>query len=140
MSNSLLIHGLQPARLLCLQGSPGKTTGVGCHFLHQGIFPIQRLNPSLYVSCTDRQVLYWWRQLGSPSLYGFAYSGHFISMALLLLLNLFSPLDFIQRLFQQNPKKVTALNQIGTILSFYIEGKLCSFIYKEKQVNVITIK
>ena len=24
--------------------SPGKTTGVGCHFLLQGIFPIQRLN------------------------------------------------------------------------------------------------
>ena len=44
MSNSLLIHGLQPARLLCPWGSPGKTTGVRCHFLHQGIFPIKRLN------------------------------------------------------------------------------------------------
>ena len=27
--------------------SPGKTTGVGCHALFQGIFPIQGSNPSL---------------------------------------------------------------------------------------------
>ena len=27
--------------------SPGKNTGVGCHFLFQGIFPTQGLNPSL---------------------------------------------------------------------------------------------
>ena len=27
--------------------SPGKNTGVGCHFLLLGIFPIQRLNPGL---------------------------------------------------------------------------------------------
>ena len=25
-------HGLQPARLLCPWDSPGKNTGVGCHF------------------------------------------------------------------------------------------------------------
>ena len=30
---------LQPARLLCPWDSPGKNTGVGCHFLLQGIFP-----------------------------------------------------------------------------------------------------
>ena len=34
-------------RLLCLWESPGKNTGVGCHFLLLGIFPIQRLNPGL---------------------------------------------------------------------------------------------
>ena len=28
-------HGLQPARLLCPWDSPGKNTGVGCHFLLQ---------------------------------------------------------------------------------------------------------
>ena len=28
-------HGLQPASLLCLRDSPGKNTGVGCHFLHR---------------------------------------------------------------------------------------------------------
>ena len=35
--------------------SPGKNTGVGCHFLLQGIFPTQGWNPSL-LHC--RQTLY----------------------------------------------------------------------------------
>ena len=30
-----------PARFLCPWDSPGKNTGVGCHFLLQGIFPAQ---------------------------------------------------------------------------------------------------
>ena len=30
-----------------VHGSPGKNTGVGCHFLLQGIFPTQGLNPHL---------------------------------------------------------------------------------------------
>ena len=34
---------------------PGKNTGVGCHFLLQGTFPIQGLNPGL-LHC--RQTLY----------------------------------------------------------------------------------
>ena len=33
VSDSLQSHGLKPAWLLCLWGSPGKNTGVGCHFL-----------------------------------------------------------------------------------------------------------
>ena len=32
-------------RLLCPWNSPGKNTGVGCHFLLQGIFLIQRSSP-----------------------------------------------------------------------------------------------
>ena len=40
-------HGLQPARLLCPWDFPGKSTGVGCHFLLQGIFLTQGLNPYL---------------------------------------------------------------------------------------------
>ena len=40
-------HGLQPTRLLCPWNSPGRNTAVGCHFLLQGIFPTQGLNPSL---------------------------------------------------------------------------------------------
>ena len=47
VSNSLWPHGLQPTRLLPPWDSPGKTTGVGCHFLLQGIFPTQGLNPGL---------------------------------------------------------------------------------------------
>ena len=41
--------------LLCPWDSPGKNTGVGCHFLFRGIFPTQRLNPGL-LYC--RQTLY----------------------------------------------------------------------------------
>ena len=48
-------HGLQPIRLLCPWISPGQNTGVGSHFLLQGIFPTQGLNPGL-LHC--RQVLY----------------------------------------------------------------------------------
>ena len=36
---------------------PGKITGVGCHFLLQGIFPTQRLNPCLLIG---RRILYHW--------------------------------------------------------------------------------
>ena len=41
MSDSLGRYGLKPTRLLCLWDFPGKNTGVGCHFLLQGIFQIQ---------------------------------------------------------------------------------------------------
>ena len=37
-------NGRQPARLLCPWDFPGKNTGVGCHFLVQGIFSTQGLN------------------------------------------------------------------------------------------------
>ena len=48
-------HGWWPARLLCPWDFPGKNTGVGCHFLLQGIFPAQGFNPGL-LHC--RQTLY----------------------------------------------------------------------------------
>ena len=48
VSDFLRSHRLYPARLLCPLHSPGKNTGVGCHFLLQGIFPTQRLNTSLF--------------------------------------------------------------------------------------------
>jgi len=35
VSNSVRPHGLQPTRLLRPWDSPGKNTGVGCHFLLQ---------------------------------------------------------------------------------------------------------
>ena len=46
-SDSLWHHGLKPIRLLHPWDFPGKNTGVGCHFLLQGIFPTQGLNPGL---------------------------------------------------------------------------------------------
>ena len=47
VSNSLWPYGLQPARLLCPWNSPGRTTGVGCYFLLQGIFLTQGWNSGL---------------------------------------------------------------------------------------------
>ena len=44
MSDTLQPHGCNPARLLYPLDSPGKNTGVGCHFLLQGIFPTQGLD------------------------------------------------------------------------------------------------
>ena len=40
-------HRRQPTRLCCPWDSPGKNTGVGCHFLLQGIFPTQGLDPGI---------------------------------------------------------------------------------------------
>ena len=40
-----LCNPMQPSRLLCPWDFPGKNTGVGCHFLLQGIFPAQGSNP-----------------------------------------------------------------------------------------------
>ena len=45
------------------EDSPGKNTGVGCHFLLQGIFPTQGSNPGL-LHC--RQILYHLSHQGSP--------------------------------------------------------------------------
>ena len=47
MSDSLWPCGPEPARFLCPWDSSGKNTRVGYHFLLQGIFLTQRLNPSL---------------------------------------------------------------------------------------------
>ena len=47
VSGSLLPHGLSLTRLFCPWYFPGKNTGVGCHFLLQGIFPPQGSNLSL---------------------------------------------------------------------------------------------
>ena len=47
VSDSFWPWGLLPARLLCPWDFPGKYTGVGCHFLLQGIFLTQGWNLSL---------------------------------------------------------------------------------------------
>ena len=57
------INGLYPARL-CSWDSPGKNTGVGCHFLLHGIVPTQGLNPHLLHCQADSLTL---RHQGSPS-------------------------------------------------------------------------
>ena len=54
-----------PARLLCSWDFPGKNIGVGCHFLLQGIFPIQGSNLGLL---HGRQILLPTEPPGKPSL------------------------------------------------------------------------
>ena len=63
VSNSLRPYGLLPTRLLNPWDFPGKSTGVDCHFLLQGIFPTQGSNPGL-PHC--RQTLYPLRHQGIP--------------------------------------------------------------------------
>ena len=46
-------RGLQPTRLLRPWDSPGKNTGVGCHFLLQGIFPGPGIEPRSPTLQTD---------------------------------------------------------------------------------------
>ena len=77
--DSLQPHELQPARLLCPWNSPGKNTGVGCHFLLQGIFPTQGLNPHLLHWQADslplsQQASLSLLSLGHPNLCYFCYS------------------------------------------------------------------
>ena len=78
MSDSLRPHGPEPTRLLCPWDFPGKSTGVGCHFLLQGIFLTQGSNPGL-LHC--RQMLYRLNYQGSRRLR---------ELPLLLLLSRFS--------------------------------------------------
>ena len=63
MSSSLQPQGLQPTRLLCPWDFPAKNPGVGCHFLLQGVFLIQGLNPHLLHWQVDSSPL---SHLGSP--------------------------------------------------------------------------
>ena len=47
VSDSVQLCGLWPAKILCPWYFPGKNTRVGCHFLLQGIFWTQGLNPGI---------------------------------------------------------------------------------------------
>ena len=57
VSDSSRPHRLQPTRLLCPWDFPCNNTGVGCHFLHQGIFSTQGSN-LCFLCC--RRILYCW--------------------------------------------------------------------------------
>ena len=63
VSDSLQLHRQQLVRLLCPPDSPGKSTGVGCHALFQGIFPTPGSNPAV-LHC--RWILYHLSHQGSP--------------------------------------------------------------------------
>ena len=49
-SNSLKLHGLQPARLPYPWSFSGENTGVGCYFLFQGIFPTLGIQSESFAS------------------------------------------------------------------------------------------
>ena len=66
----LRTQGLEPAGLLCSWCYPSKNTGVGCHFLLQGIFPTQASNLHLPPWQVDSLPL---NDLGSPFLNIFGY-------------------------------------------------------------------
>ena len=68
VTDSLLFHGLGPARILCPWDSPGKNTGVSSYSLLQGIFLAQQRNLGL-LYC--RQFLYHLKFRGS--LYTYLY-------------------------------------------------------------------
>ena len=59
MSNSETLWTAACQAPLSVHGNfPGKNTGVGCHFLVQGIFPTQDQIRISSVSCIGRQILY----------------------------------------------------------------------------------
>ena len=68
LSCSVMSNSLEPiylTRLLCSCDSPGKNTGVHCHFLLQGIFPIQGSNMRLLCLLHCKWILYLLNQWGS---------------------------------------------------------------------------
>ena len=56
------------ARFLCPWNFPGKDTGVGCHFLLQGIFLTQESNLCLLCLLHCRWILYYWATREAPNL------------------------------------------------------------------------
>ena len=74
MSNSFVTPvDFKPARLLYSWDFPGKNTGVGFHFLLQGIFLTQGSNLYLLhrhieTVCLQRIVLYGWMMLSKASM------------------------------------------------------------------------
>ena len=85
MSDPLRPRGLQPTRLLRPWDFPGKSTGVGFHFLLQGIFLTQGSNPGL-LHC--RQTLYPLSHQGSPTLSWYVYPNQDANVDALLLAKL----------------------------------------------------
>ena len=70
---TLWLHGLEPPRLLYPWDFPGKSTGMGCHFLLQGFFPTEGSNLRL-MHC--RRILYPLKKAGCLSRHHFSPSNH----------------------------------------------------------------
>ena len=61
-------HGLWSSRLLCPWDFSGKNAGAGCHFLPQGIFLTQGLNPWLLSLLQCRWIFYYQCHVGSHTI------------------------------------------------------------------------
>ena len=88
VSDSLQPHGLSPARLLCPWNFPGNNTGVGCHFLLQGIFPAQGSSPHLL------HLLYWQTKSSTTST---TWKAYIWNLAITVFKNLISSLFILSR-------------------------------------------
>ena len=110
MEWGLPLHGrLQPTRLLRPWDFPGKSTGVGCHFLLQRIFLTQGSNPGL-PHC--RQTLYHLSHQGSPNLSNCIWTQHLIFVILLLMSLVCLLLLFLIPKLQLPQRKITSFHVV----------------------------
>ena len=80
--------GLQPARLLCPWDSPGKNSGVCCHFLLQSNIHILAKNISDYVVCSTMGKTFSSKQLSFISLWHNLFFFYYLSLFLMPLVPL----------------------------------------------------
>ena len=121
VSNSLRAHDLYspPGSSLCAWNSPGKKTGVGSHFLLQGIFPTQGWNPGL------SHLLHW--QVGSlPLVPQFGTLLIQVPLSSLISVIMRSPLPYL--ILETNP---SWLRKVIFFLEFLIEF-MCVFFLKSE--------
>ena len=69
VSDSFATPWIVAHQVLCPWNFPGKNTGMGFHFLLQGIFPAQGLNPISCVSGIVRWILYHCAIWKAPDIY-----------------------------------------------------------------------
>ena len=123
VSNSLHPCELYPTRLLCPRNSPGKNTGVGCHFLLQGIFLTQASNLCLLhlLQCQADSLLL--GHLGSPlQIKKYDRSQFFLLLVLATQLALDDGNFFKSQSSGKCEKEYTA-NQINSICKYTIQTK-----------------
>jgi len=109
---------IKPIRLLHPWNFPGRSTGVGCHFLLQGIFPTQGSNPGL-PRC--RQMIYHLSHQGSPGAkHSFKSHGKHIVFFLPFSLSPFLPFSLFV------PSSILSFLSVFLVLSFHIYDSLSS--------------
>ena len=139
MSDSLWSHGLQPSRLLCPWGFPGKNTRVGFHFLFQGPSRhrdwtwVSRITGRFFTVWATREVRTWtWTLLSRVQLFASPWVVHGILQARIL--------EWVAFPFSRGssqPRKISTqfnwlmawLNEIITYTACYTEELFFSSFY-----------